>query len=280
MENENWQTFGHSSVKAILNKQIIAKKFPHAYLFAGPGGVGKKTLAFEFARKVLATETLAIHPDFAILDEPGEIIMETILDFISRLSFKPFLAKYKIAIINNAQNLNVKSSNALLKTLEEASPSSIIILLADTSRLLPTIVSRCQVLNFSPFSKNQMDEFAKSASLEVSGSIQDLSFGSPARLKRLSQEKEFFISEEEIVENYKNFLKMRLGEKLMSIRDLAEMETEALAASIMTWLRWQTFNLNENPQAFTKVRALSDSLESLRQNQNKKMVLQGLLLKI
>jgi DNA polymerase-3 subunit delta' len=280
LATEIWQTFGHGNVKSILNKQLEANRFPHAYLFAGPGGIGKKTLALEFAQKVLATRVLATHPDFAILDEPGEIIMETILDFISRLSFKPFLAKYKIAIINNAQNLNVKSSNALLKTLEEASPSSIIILLADTSRLLPTIVSRCQVLNFSPFSKNQLDEFAKSVSLKVSESVQDLSFGSPARLKRLSQDKEFFTSEEKIVENYKNFLKMCLGEKLMSIRDLAEMETEDLAASITTWLRWQIFHLNENPQAFTKVRALSDSLESLQQNQNKKLVLQGLLLKI
>ncbi len=280
LATEIWQTFGHGNVKSILNKQLEANRFPHAYLFAGPGGIGKKTLALEFAQKVLATRVLTTHPDFAILDEPGEIIMETILDFISRLSFKPFLAKYKIAIINNAQNLNVKSSNALLKTLEEASPSSIIILLADTSRLLPTIVSRCQVLNFSPFSKNQLDEFAKSASLKVSESVQDLSFGSPARLKRLSQDKDFFISEEKIVENYKNFLKMRLGEKLMSIRDLAEMETEDLAASITTWLCWQIFHLNENPQAFTKVRALSDSLESLHQNQNKKLVLQGLLLKI
>jgi len=276
----NWQTFGHSPVKSILNKQMAAGKFPHAYLFAGPSGVGKKTLALEFAKKVLGAENLSAHPDFAVLDEAGEITMEIILDFISRLAFKPFLAQKKIAVINNAQNLNPQSSNALLKTLEEASPSSIIILISDSARLLPTIVSRCQVLTFSRFGKNQLDEFAKHKNLRINDSICDLSFGSPARLEKLSQDGEFLKSEQETVAQYQNFQKMRLGEKLMSISGLAEMETEDLAKNFQTWISWQSGRLANNPSDFRKVQALGDSLRGLKQNKNKKLIIQGLLLRI
>lgn len=277
---ENWQTFGHENVKSILNKQIGVNRFPHAYLFAGPGGVGKKTLALEFAKKVLGAENLSIHPDFAILDEPGEITIELILDFISRLSFKPFLAQKKIALINNAQNLNLQSGNALLKTLEEASPSTIIILIADSARLLPTIVSRCQVLNFSLFSINQLAEFAKQENLALSESLLNLSFGSPARLKKLSQDGEFLSNEGKTVEQYKNFQKMSLGEKLMSISGLAELEVEDLTKKLLTWLMWQIGRLADKPGDYVKVRALGDSLHSLKQNQNKKLILQALLLRI
>jgi len=208
----NWQTFGHNAVKSILDKQIGAKRFPHAYLFAGPDGVGKKLLALEFSRKILGAENLNTHPDFSILDQAGEITMEPVLEFISRLSLKPFLAQKKIAIINNAQNLNLQSANALLKTLEEASESTVIILLANSSRLLPTIVSRCQVLNFHPFSEAQLKDFAAVNDLQTTPRVLELSFGSPSRLKRLSQDREFLENEEQTVQKYESRGKMRLGE--------------------------------------------------------------------
>jgi DNA polymerase III delta prime subunit len=277
---ENWRTFGHPNVKSILNKQIDAKKFPHAYLFFGPEGVGKKTLALEFAQRVLGAENLNNHPDFAILDQPGEITMELILDFISRLSYKPFFGQKKVAVINNAQNLNLQSSNALLKTLEEASPSTVIILIADSARLLPTIVSRCQVLNFSAFGKNQLAEFAKSAGLTMNPAIEDLSFGRPARLKKLAGDKEFLSNEGKTVEQYKSFKKMRLGEKLISLTGLAELETQDLATNLLTWLMWQKGRLSENPGDYPKVRALGEGLMGLKMNKNKKLILQGLLLRI
>jgi DNA polymerase-3 subunit delta' len=276
----NWQTFGHEPVKSILNKQLEAQKFPHAYLFAGPDGVGKKTLALEFAKKVLGAENLNNHPDFTILDEPGEIIMERILDFIGKLSFKPFLAKKKIAVINNAQNINQQSGNALLKTLEEPSPSSIIILLANSPRILPTIVSRCQRLSFSPFGKNQLEEFCKKNQLGINRSMEDLSFGRPARLKKLAEDESFLLSEEQAVGSYRALTKMRLGEKLNSISQLAELEAEDLEKKLWTWLMWQSGQLASQPQDYVKVSALAESLKGLKQNKNKKLIIQGLLLKI
>ena len=278
--DEIWKTFGHQNVKSILDRQIIAQKFSHAYLFSGSSGLGKKTLALEFAQKVLGAEKLSTHPDFAILDEPGEITVERILDFIEKLSYKPFLAKKKIAIINNAQNLNQQSGNALLKTLEEPSPSSIIILLANSARILPTIVSRCQRLSFSPFGKKQMEEFARKNQLGPNRSLEDLSFGRPARLKKLAEDEGFLLGEEEAVGQYKDLEKMRLGEKLNSVSGLAELETEDLERKLWTWLMWQSGQLANHPHDFVKVSALMDSIKGLKQNKNKKLILQGLLLKI
>ena len=152
-----WQTFGHNEIKNLLNKQISSGIFPHAYLFTGPEAVGKKNLALEFAKVVLKADKLENHPDFQILDSEGEIKIEQILEFIGKIGYKPFLGEKKVAIINNAQNLNTQSSSALLKTLEEPSESSVIILIAGSGNILSTISSRCQVLNFSIFSKTGLD---------------------------------------------------------------------------------------------------------------------------
>jgi DNA polymerase III subunit delta' len=275
-----WDTFGHQNVKAVLNKQLESGRFPHAYLFVGPEGLGKKMLALEFAKKVLLAEKLANHPDFSILEQSGEIGIEAIRDFIPQLSYKPFMATKRIAVIDHAQNLNIQSSNALLKTLEEASPSTIIVLIAGSSRVLPTIISRCQVLNFSSLTKNALAEFASQNSLKASAANLELSFGSPGRLKQLAEDKEFLENEEKTVETYKKFVKMGTGDKFASITSLAELETDELEKNIRTWLWWQNGQLKQKPEDYTKVRSLTEALQGLKNNKNKKLVLQGLLLKI
>src|ERR1051326_2085116 len=152
----SWVSFGHKHVKNLLEKQLATKNLSHAYLFKGPSGVGKRTLALELAKQILAGENLSTHPDFQMLDASGEIVMEQALEFLERLHLKPFIGQKKVAVINHAQNLNTASSNALLKTLEEPSPSTIIILIAEGA-VLPTIISRCQVFNFNAFTEDDLN---------------------------------------------------------------------------------------------------------------------------
>jgi len=253
----NWQTFGHKSVKNILDKQLLSGKLPHAYLFSGPEAVGKKSLALEFARKVLNTEKLENHPDFQILDTEGEIVMEQALDFISKMSYKPFLAAKKIAVINNAQNLNTQSGNALLKTLEEPSDSSVIILIAGPGKILPTIFSRCQVLNFSAFGKDELKEFAEAIGVQSNAEILDLSFGRPGRLQKLNDDKEFFQQESEAVKAYQKVKNQNLGEKLAGLSSFSELENPALENNLLTWIFWQAGELKSQPKNFFKVQALT-----------------------
>jgi len=274
----SWKTFGHETVKTILDKQINGGSLAHAYLFSGPVGIGKKTLALEFARVVLGVENLSNHPDFQILDGENEITAESAVEFIRSLAFKPFIAAKKVAIVNNAQNLNIQSSNALLKTLEEPSESTIIILIAGEGRLLPTIVSRCQSFHFQTFSKNKLQEFADIEKLKVDEKMLELSFGKISRLKNLVESKEFFQTEEEIIEKYQTLQKYSSGEKLLAVGEYAELETVDLERDFLTWLNWQTQNLDA--KSVGKLDALLVALESLRSNFNKKLVLQNLFLKI
>ena len=277
---ETWQTFGHNAVKNILDKQLAAGKFPHAYLFSGPGGIGKKALALEFAKKILNTEKLENHPDFQILDVEGEITIEPLLNFTASLAFKPFMGEKKLAIINNAENLNATSGNALLKTLEEASASTIIVLVAGPGAVLPTIISRCQVFNFNPFSNSLLAEYAKESGIDASEEMLDLAFGSPGKLKRLAEDAEFLQRQKDFASKFKNFQKETLAEKFISISEFSELEPAELEQNLLAWMFLQNEALEKTPQDFGKTRAIMEALEALKKNQNKKLVLQGLFLKI
>ena len=232
----DWKTFGHTSIKAVLDRQLEAGSFSHAYLFSGAQGAGKKTLALEFAGKILGTQNLTTHPDFQILDEDGVISVETMRTFIGGLSFKPFIAKKKVVILNNAHNLNTQSGNALLKTLEEPSPSTIIILISATSGLLPTIVSRCQVFTVNVLPPARLKEYAAENNLDVTEEVINLSFGSIARLRELVFGKDILEKQLEVVAEFKRLKAGLLSERLVAAEALGGLEAEELEQKFITWL--------------------------------------------
>ncbi len=94
------------------------------------------------------------NPDLIIvekLEDKTEIIIDQIHELQKKLSLRPFNHETKIAVIYNAQNLNLSSQNALLKTLEEPSENTIIVLCANSDQnLLPTILSRCEIISLTP----------------------------------------------------------------------------------------------------------------------------------
>lgn len=275
-----WQTIGHTGSKDILVRQLQSGKFSHAYLFLGPEGVGKKCLAMEFAKKVLGTENLANHPDFYMLDSQGEITVEQARGFMDALGFKPFVGAKKVAVVNNAQNLNVQSGNALLKSLEEPSPSTIIILIASSSSLLSTIVSRCQVFYFYPAPEQQLREFAQQAKLTVNPDMLALSFGRIGRLKELQNSPVMMQREQKYISSLGQLSQSSVAERLLAIAEYADLETEELQKVLQTWLFWQKFNLKTQILGFSRLQRLMDALEDLGQNLNKKLILQNLFLNI
>jgi DNA polymerase-3 subunit delta' len=277
----DWKVFGHGKTKSFLDKQLAEDHLAQAYLFLGPSGVGKKTLAIEWAERILQNSNLAAHPDFMLLDAgDAEITMALAQDFINRLSLKPFVAKRKVAIINNAENLNPQSSNALLKTLEEPSLSAVIILIGSGRRILPTIVSRCQTLRFGSFSSSELKDFAALKGWQVEVEILTLAFGSPARLTKFAENPEFFSEQKHELNNLRQLTQQTFGEKLASVSALAEQEDSDLRSKLLLWLNWQTAELSNKPEQFNKSRALLEALRGLDQNKNKKLLLQSLMLKI
>lgn len=149
---------GQDNVVEILKSQINNKKTSHAYLFEGSSGCGKLACAKEFAKALFNDEKFydAInnntHPDVKILSPDGvqSYLAKQIKDLVSDSGLAPIQAIHKVYIIKDADKLGMAGANAFLKTLEEPAPHTCFVLLANNKdNVLPTILSRCQILSFN-----------------------------------------------------------------------------------------------------------------------------------
>lgn len=151
------------TVRTIKNA-IRENKVGHAYLFCGPRGTGKTTMARLLAKAVNCENpekapcgecdnckmaAAGTHPDIIEINAANETHVEDVRDLIERARLAPMVGKHKVYIIDEVHQLSSAAASALLKTLEEP-PENVIFILAttDPQKLLPTIVSRCQRFNF------------------------------------------------------------------------------------------------------------------------------------
>ena len=169
----SWNLIGHAWAEKLLQQHLISGEVHHAYLFTGAPGVGRRSLALEFARAINCANpptpgeacgvcsickhiTLMQQADLHIVapeTDGGMIKVDQIRDLQRSLILTPYEAKYRIALLLNFQRANANAQNALLKTLEEAPRKVILLLTADsTESLLPTISSRCETLRLRPTS--------------------------------------------------------------------------------------------------------------------------------
>ncbi len=155
---------GHDRQKDLLRRALSSGRLPHAYLFEGPAGVGKRLVALALARAIFCQQGNGCgdcaacrkvdhhnHPDLHFVEADGNSIkIEQIRTMQKELSYRPLEAPKKICVIDNAEKLNLAAGNALLKTLEEPTANTLIILLTDRpDALLITVRSRCQRLPFA-----------------------------------------------------------------------------------------------------------------------------------
>lgn len=188
---------GNPNAKQTLKRLLANNRLPNSLLFAGPDGVGKRQFAIEIARleicdsrtesgeacgvcascrRIGATNIPAVtdknkddfktvfftnHRDVAsVVPYKNFILVDAIRDLEKEANFRPFEAKSRFFIIDDADKMNDQAANALLKTLEEPPPTSYIFLI--TSRpdsLLPTIRSRCQTLRFAPVATDDIEHY-------------------------------------------------------------------------------------------------------------------------
>lgn len=177
----SWQGIeGHDAVIEQFRRALDRGRLASTFLFVGPPGIGKRTFAVKLAQALLCEgphaqlnpcgnchgcELAAAgnHPDLDMVAKPADksaIPLDLLIGqgerrlhegLCHRLGLKPYLASRKIALIDDADSLNVEGANALLKTLEEPPPGSVLILIGTSAdKQLPTIRSRCQIVRFAP----------------------------------------------------------------------------------------------------------------------------------
>jgi len=174
---------GHSREKEILERALDSRRVAHAYLFSGPPGIGKRTLAMAFARAMNCSESklgyCGVCRDCSAIDsgnhenvievvpedKDGEAMANGIIriarirEVIKALHFRAQRGR-RVVVIDDAHRFAPQAANAMLKTLEEPPEGAVIILVSSRARsLLPTIISRCQLLNFRPLSVDVIETF-------------------------------------------------------------------------------------------------------------------------
>lgn len=209
----NWGLVGHAWAVDMLKQQIVHDMVRHAYLLTGPPGIGHRTLALRFTQALNCPKPTAIgepcqvcktcrqieamqYPDLAVIQsgkDGGVLKVDQVRTLQQSLSLKPFQGKYRVALFLRFQEANPTAANALLKTLEEAPAQVILLLTADNAgQLLPTIVSRCEILRLRPPSIEMVEAFLISHGADPTTSrlLAHISGGRPGVSLYLLQHKE------------------------------------------------------------------------------------------
>lgn len=155
-DNYQWHTREHAAVKELLDMQLQTGRVAHAYVFMGPEGVGKLTLAQEFASRLGGQRGSVVQFDFATAGLPE------LRELLARVALKP-LGSHQVVICDGAQHISVHTGNALLKTLEEPPTATTFILVSNSRRVLPTIASRCQLVFFGRTSESPVGDSFEAA---------------------------------------------------------------------------------------------------------------------
>ncbi|HJX10099.1 MAG TPA: DNA polymerase III subunit delta' [Candidatus Binatia bacterium] len=175
------EIIGHQRPLEILRRALGNGRLHHAYLFVGPEGSGKRTVALALAKAIHCRETendfcdrcpdcarirAGNHPDVRLvqtLEDKKEISIKQVREIEKDLNFRSFSGNRKVAIIDPATLLNTSSQNALLKTLEEPPQNSLIVLIApNAGALLPTLRSRCLRISFGPLARDEVARYLMS----------------------------------------------------------------------------------------------------------------------
>jgi DNA polymerase-3 subunit delta' len=197
---------GQERAIRVFGRMMKRDLLAHAYLLVGPSGTGKEALAFSLAKLLLCKHPYLgedhprpcgscagcikfehrTHPDLVILKPQGAMIkLDQVRDLQKALSFSPLDSQRRVCLILEAQKINLPAANALLKTLEEPPGENHFILTATSIKtLLPTIVSRCQVIHCEGLSVSAIMERIKEERLCTSGSVQFLACFSEGSISR------------------------------------------------------------------------------------------------
>lgn len=250
----DWGIIGHEWAVQHLADRIASGRVGHAYLFSGAAGLGKMLFATRLAQAINCTGlnppcgecracsliARAQHPDYTIIEpENDKIKIEVIRELQNTLSMRPFEAKYRVAVIRSFDRASGAAMDALLKTLEEPPSQSKIILTADVGEsLLPTIVSRCQVIPLRPVAADVIEAglIGRNVDAEIAGALSRLSGGRPGWAINAAEDTAAYEQHMQSIETLMGLLRSGRVARFNYAEDLGRYD--GLKAVLEVWQSW------------------------------------------
>src|SRR6266498_5496109 len=281
--NGNWNLIGHEWAVDMLKKHVVNETTRHAYLFAGPPGLGRRTLALRFAQALNCQTPVETgipcgqcrdckqieamqHADLTIVQaesEGGTMKVDQIREARRSLTLKPYQSNYRVALFLRFQEANDNAANALLKTLEEAPSYAVLILTADNpEQLLPTIVSRCEVLRLRPLKIESVQSALEEKGFETNQSklIAHISGGRFGYARRLLESESLLAEREERLNDLQSLISASRVEKY-SYADKLSKDKDSMRRVILIWLSYWRDVMLRTAQAETPLVNIDRNIE-------------------
>jgi DNA polymerase III subunit delta' len=325
----NWSLLGHEWAVELLSQHVAQGQVRHAYLLTGPQGVGRRTLALRLAQALNCPQPTTpgqpclkcstcqriqkmAYTDLSVVQAEvagGTLKVEQVRELQHSLSLAPYEGRYRVALLLRFEEAHPSAANALLKTLEEPSPQVVLVLTAESAEsLLPTIVSRCEVLRLRPVSQDNLAAGLQTVyglEAERAKLLAHLSAGRPGAALRLHANPAEMEQRQEWLDDLYRLIAASRVKRFTYIEPLARKkeEKEKLYNILLTWLSfWRDImlktsgaeaavvNLDWEPEieaiasqlsvasAREAVRAIERMLEQLDRNINTRLAGEVLML--
>ena len=322
----DWGMLGHQWAVDMLAEHVVKRQVRHAYLFTGPPGIGRRTLALRLAQAlncptpVLPGQPCGVcptcarlgrlqHPDLSVVQaeqEGGTLKVEQVRELQHTLSLAPYEASYRVALLLRFEEAHPSAANALLKTLEEPPAQVIMILTAESvERLLPTIVSRCEVIHLRLLPLEEANRGLHERwglPVEQARLLAHVSGGCPGYALRLHEQPDLLAQRRSWLDDLATLLAANRRERFAYASSLKD-DKDAMRAVLQVWLSFwrdvflrtsgaavpltnldytgQIHELAEHcslAKAQAMVASLVRTLEGLDRNVNARLALEVLLL--
>lgn len=272
MDTFKVQVIGHDWALELLERQQAAGRVPQALLLTGPPRVGKSTVARFLAQRLNCQGTpqpcgqctscrkiiSGNHPDVRIFDSDDQALkIDDIRSLQRELSLSPNEGRYRVVVLANFERATLSAANALLKTLEEPAAQAVLVLTAtDPGALLPTIVSRCQMLALRPLAIPAVAEALQAtwqATPEQAELLAQLSAGRLGWAVKALTDQELLARRERHLQELIELLGMGRAERLAYAQQLSR-DGVLLREVLILWLTiWRDLLLLQSGAAQTKI---------------------------